>query len=77
MCLITIHETGSSNMSKELNQLAKEFSNNDIKVLRTNLNLYQTSIGTVAAPFLKDVAAQTKKSKSPTVTLVAIIVEAA
>jgi hypothetical protein len=62
-------------MSKELNQLAKEFGNHDVKVLRTNLNLYQTSIGTVAAPFLKDVAAQTKKSKSPTVTLVAIIVE--
>jgi hypothetical protein len=62
-------------MSKELNQIAKEYSNQDIKVLRTNLNLYQTSIGTVAAPFLKDVAAQTKKSKSPNVSLIAIIVE--
>jgi hypothetical protein len=62
-------------MAKELQQLIKEFGNHDLKVLRTNLNLYQTSIGTVAAPFLKDVAAQTKKSKSPTVTLVAIIVE--
>jgi hypothetical protein len=64
-------------MSKELQQLTKEFSNHDVKVLRKNLNLYQTSIGTVAAPFLKDVAAQTKKSKSASVTLVAIIVEAA
>jgi hypothetical protein len=63
-------------MAKELNQIAKEFSNHDVKVLRANLNLYQTSIGTVAAPFLKDVVAQTKKSKSPSVTLVAIIVEA-
>ena len=62
-------------MAKELQQLTKEFSNQDVKVLRMNLNLYQSSIGTVAAPFLKDVAAQTKKSKSPTVTLVAIIVE--
>ena len=62
-------------MANELKQLTKEFSNHDVKVLRTNLNLYQKSIGTVAAPFLKDVAAQTKKSKSPTVTLVAIIVE--
>ena len=77
MCLITIHATGSSDMAKELQQLTKEFGNHDVKVLRTNLNLYQTSISTVAAPFLKDVAAQTKKSKSPTVTLVAIIVEAA
>jgi len=64
-------------MAKELNQLAKEFSNYDVKVLRTNLNLYQSSIGTVAAPFLKEVASQSKKSKSASVTLVAIIVEAA
>jgi len=77
MYQITTHETGSSDMAKELNQIAKEFGNHDVKVLRTNLNLYQTSIGTVAAPFLKDVAAQTKKSKSPTVSLIAIIVEAA
>ena len=62
-------------MAKELNQLAKEFSNQDVKVLRMNLNLYQSSISTVAAPFLKDVAAQSKKSKSPTVSLIAIIVE--
>ena len=63
-------------MAKELNQIAKEFSNHDVKVLRTNLNLYQTSIGTVVAPFLKDVAAQSKKTKSASVTIVAIIVEA-
>jgi hypothetical protein len=63
-------------MSKELNQLAKEFGNHDVKVLRTNLNLYQTSIGIVAAPFLKEITAQTKKTKSASVTLVAIIVEA-
>jgi hypothetical protein len=64
-------------MSKELNQIAKEFSNHDVKVLRTNINIYNNQIAQVAAPFLKDVATQTKKSKSPTVTLVAIIVEAA
>jgi hypothetical protein len=62
-------------MAKELNQIAKEFSSNDVKVLRANLNLYQTSIGTVAAPFLKEVVAQSKKSKSPSVTFIAIIVE--
>ncbi|CAM8667250.1 hypothetical protein MCEMSE6_00532 [Oxalobacteraceae bacterium] len=64
-------------MSKELQQLTKEFNNHNVKVLRTNLNLYQTSIGTVAAPFLKEITTQTKKSKSPSVILVAIIVEAA
>lgn len=62
-------------MAKELNQISKEFSNQDVKVLRTNINLYNNQIAQVAAPFLKDVAAQAKKSKSPSVTLVAIIVE--
>ena len=64
-------------IAKELQQLTKDFSNQDVKVLRTNINLYNNQIAQTAAPFLKDVAAQTKKSKSPTVTLVAIIVEAA
>jgi len=63
-------------IAKELQQLTKDFSNQDVKVLRTNINLYNNQIAQTAAPFLKDVAAQTKKSKSPTVTLVAIIVEA-
>ena len=64
-------------MSKELNQISKEFSNQDVKVLRTNINLYNNQIAQVAAPFLKDVATQSKKSKSPSVILIAIIVEAA
>ena len=63
-------------MARELELLAKEYAKKPVTVLRTNLNLYQTPISTVAAPFLKDVVAQTKKSKSPTVTLVAIIVDA-
>ena len=62
-------------MANELNQLAKEFSNQDVKVLRTNLNLYNNQIAQVAAPFLKNVASQSKKTKSPSVTIVAIIVE--
>ena len=63
-------------MAKEINQIAKEFGNHDVKVLRTNINLYNNQIAQIAAPFLKDVAAQSKKSKSPSVTLVALIVEA-
>jgi len=62
-------------IAKELQQLTKDFSNQDVKVLRTNINLYNNQIAQVAAPFLKDVAAQSKKSKSPTVSLIAIIVE--
>jgi hypothetical protein len=62
-------------MARELELLAKEYAKNPMTVLRTNLNLYQTSIGTVAAPFLKQVAAQAKKEKVSTVTIVAIIKE--
>jgi hypothetical protein len=44
-------------------------------VLSTNLNLYQTSISTAAAPFLRQIAAQAKKEKAALVTLVAVIKE--
>lgn len=64
-------------MAKELNQISKEFSNQDVKVLRTNINLYNNQIAQVAAPFLKEITAQSKKSKSASVILIAIIVEAA
>jgi len=50
-------------MARELELLAKEYAKNPVTVLRTNLNLYQTPISTVAAPFLKQVAAQAKKEK--------------
>jgi hypothetical protein len=62
-------------MARELELLAKEYAKNPVTVLRTKLNLYQSSIGTVAAPFLKQVAAQAKKDKVSTVTIVAIIKE--
>ncbi|CAM8668824.1 hypothetical protein MCEMSE6_00718 [Oxalobacteraceae bacterium] len=62
-------------MARELELLAKEYAKNPVTVLRTNLNLYQTPISTAAAPFLKQVAAQAKKEKVSTVTLVAVIKE--
>ncbi len=62
-------------MARELELLAKEYAKNPVTVLRTNLNLYQTPIATVAAPFLKQVLAQAKKEKVSTVTIVAIIKE--
>ena len=62
-------------MSRELQLLAKEFDRHPVTVLRTTLNLYQSSIGTVASPFLRQVAAQAKKEKVSTVTIVAIIKE--
>ena len=62
-------------MARELELLAKEYAKNPVTVLRTNLNLYQTPISTVAGPFLKQVSAQAKKEKVSTVTIVAIIKE--
>jgi len=62
-------------MSRELNILAKEFERTPVTVLRTNLNLYQTSISTAAAPFLRQIATQAKKEKAASVTLVAVIKE--
>ena len=62
-------------MARELNLLAKEYERTPVTVLRTNLNLYQTNISTVAAPFLRQVAAQAKKDKTASVTLVAVIKE--
>ncbi len=62
-------------MARELQLLAKEFERQPVTVMRTNLNLYQTSISTAAAPFLRQVATQAKKDKSSSVTLVAVIKE--
>ncbi len=62
-------------MARRLELLAKEYAKNPVTVLRTYLNLYQTPIVTVAAPFLKQVATQAKKEKVSTVTIVAIIKE--
>jgi len=62
-------------MARELELLAKEYAKKPVTVLRTNLNLYQSSISTVAAPFLKQVSAQAKREKVSSVTLVAVIKE--
>lgn len=62
-------------MARELQLLAKEFDRQPATVMRTNLNLYQTSINTEAAPFLRQIAAQAKKEKASSVTLVAVIKE--
>ena len=73
--MITYPIEDSIDMQRELNALAKEFNRQPISLMRTNLNLYQKNINTVASPFLKQVAAQAKNSKSNDVVLIAIIKE--
>ena len=64
-------------MARELELLSKEYAKKPVTVLRTNLDLYQTNVSQAAAPFLREVAAQAKKEKSTSMTLVAIIKEPA
>ncbi len=71
--MITYPTEDSIDMQKELNALAKEFDRQPISVMRTNLNLYQKSMSTVAAPFLKQLTAQAKKLKSNELVLIAVI----
>ena len=52
-------------MARELELLAKEYAKNPVTVIRTNLNLYQTPISTVAAQFLKQVATAALKEIFP------------
>ena len=73
--MITYPIEDSIDMQKELKALVKEFDRQPISVMRTNLNLYQKSISTVASPFLKQVAVQAKKLKSNEIVLIAIIKE--
>ena len=73
--MITYPIEDSFDMARELQLLAKEFDRQSVTVLRTNLNLYQTPISTASAPFMKLVAANAKKEKAVSVTLVAIIKE--
>ena len=62
-------------MSRELDLLAKEFSKKPCTILRTELNLYQAQINQAAAPFLREVAARSKKDKVASVSLVAVLVD--
>ena len=62
-------------MSRELELLAREFSKKPCTVLRTELNLYQTQINQAVAPFLREVAAKSKKNKAASVSLVAVLVD--
>jgi hypothetical protein len=60
-------------MSRELDLLAREYQKTPVTVLRTELNLYQTSIQTAVASFLREVEKQCKKQKQSTVSIVAVI----
>ena len=60
-------------MSREVDLLARELQKVPAIVMRTELNLYQTSIQNASAAFLRKIEQEAKKEKTATVTLVAVI----
>lgn len=62
-------------MSRELDIIAKEYQPKKATVLRKDLSLYQSSIGTASATFLRDIERECKKMKQSSVTLIAVIPE--
>lgn len=60
-------------MSRELDLLAREFKNEPATVLRTDLNLYQTTVLAAATAFLKRVEQECKRQRKGRVVLLAIL----
>ena len=60
-------------MSRELDLLAREFQKTPATVLRTELNLYQQNVQVASAPFMRKIEQESKRLKTPNITLVAII----
>ena len=60
-------------MSRELDILAHQFKNEPITVIRTDINLYQTTIQSASRKLLKQVELESKRKKNSIVTLVALI----
>ena len=62
-------------MASELELLAKEYSKKKVMVLREDIQKNLNRINQAALPFMRKLSAQSKKSKSNEIVLIAIIVE--
>ena len=60
-------------MSKELNDLAKQYAKGKPKVMQKDLSLYQTTMSTASASFLREVELECKKQKQANIALIALI----
>jgi len=60
-------------MSKELDLLAKEFAKTPVKVMRAEMNLYQTNIQSATTSFLKKLELECKNERQSTFTLIAVM----
>jgi hypothetical protein len=62
-------------MSKELDDLAKEHQKAKPTVIQKELSIFQSSLATEAASFLRSVEQECKRQKQAKIILVAIIPE--
>jgi hypothetical protein len=62
-------------MSKELEELAKQFQKDKPTVMQREISIFRSSLTQEAANFLRSVESECKKQKQANVTLVAIIPE--
>jgi hypothetical protein len=62
-------------MSKELDDLAREYQRSKPTVIRKEMSIFQSSLSTEAASFLRSVEQECKRQKQPNLVLVAIIPE--
>ncbi len=60
-------------MSKELDDLGKQYAKDKPTVMQKELSLYQTSMSTASASFLREVEQQCKKQKEANFKLIAVI----
>jgi hypothetical protein len=63
-------------MSKELDDLAKEHQKLKPTVMEKEISIFQSSLATEAASFLRSVEQECKKQKQANVTLVAVLRQA-
>jgi hypothetical protein len=62
-------------MSKELDELSKQYQKEKPTVIRKEISIFQSSLQTEAANFLRSVEMECKKQKQANMTLVVIIPE--
>ena len=63
-------------MSKELDDFAKDYQKSKPTVMKKEISIFQSSLATEAASFLRLVESECKKQKEANVTLVAVLRQA-
>jgi hypothetical protein len=62
-------------MSKELDDIAKLYLKDKPTVMKKDISIFQSSLATEAASFLRSVEQECKRQKQPNIILIAVIQE--